>query len=303
MQPKDMNGKELAHKIKENLQHRIDAFNEENGFSPKLAIVYVGEDPAAATYIKSKQKTCKKMKIETELFHFPAATSLEDLRVELKKLNSDRSIHGIIIELPLPAHIPFFEAVAEIDPEKDVDGLHPANLGWLFAGNPFYIPNTPMAVMKLIEEYKIDLKGKEVVIIGRSLAVGKPLIALMISKNATVTVCHTKTKDLSYHCLRADIIVVAAGKAHLLKGDMVKEGAVVIDVGINVTDEGLMGDVDYNDVYPKASLITPVPGGVGPITVTMIIENTLEAAILQAGKKHLPSNILSLSGNNSGNNG
>jgi methylenetetrahydrofolate dehydrogenase (NADP+)/methenyltetrahydrofolate cyclohydrolase len=289
-----MNGKELAHKIKDQLKLRINGFIDENGFNPKLAIVYVGEDPAAATYIKSKQKTCKTMKIDTELFHFPAATSLELLRKELKKLNSDKSIHGIIIELPLPDHIPFFEAVAEIDPEKDVDGLHPANLGWLFAGNPFYIPNTPMAVMKLIEEYKIDLKGKEVVIIGRSLAVGKPLLALMISKHATVTLCHTKTKDMASHCRRADIIVVAAGKPHLLKGDMVKEGAIVIDVGINITDEGLMGDVDYNDVYPKASFITPVPGGVGPITVAMIIENTLEAAILQAGKKYHPNNILSM---------
>lgn len=289
MQEKDLNGKKLAKKIRNQLKSEITKFKEETQITPKLGIVYIGEDLSAAAYIKSKMKKCKKVGMETELFHFPATISLKNLRKELKILNEEESIHGIILELPLPPHIPFLEAVASVDPNKDVDGLHPANLGWLFAGNPFFIPNTPWAVMTLLKEYKIPLRGKEVVIVGRSLSVGKPLIPLMLTENATVTTCHTKTRDLKFHTSRADILIVSAGRAKLITGDMIKEGAVVVDVGINVTDDGIVGDVDYEQAYPKVSKITPVPGGVGPITVSMIIRNTLVASVIQAearGKKN-----------------
>lgn len=281
MREKELNGKKLAKDIKNQLKHKIEHFTKEACYSPKLAIVYVGEDPASAAYVRSKEKTCKKLGIETELFHYPETLSMKSLRKELSKLNDDNSVHGIIIEMPLPDHIPFTQAAAAIDPVKDVDGLHPNNIGWVVSGNPYYIPNTPMAVMKLLEAYNIPLEGKEAVIVGRSLPVGKPLIQLLLSQNATVTVCHTRTRDLSFHTSRADVLIVSAGKPSLIKGSMIKEGAVVIDVGINVTETGITGDVDYEDVYPKASYITPVPGGVGPLTVAMIVENTLNAAIVQ----------------------
>ncbi|MCD4784354.1 MAG: bifunctional 5,10-methylenetetrahydrofolate dehydrogenase/5,10-methenyltetrahydrofolate cyclohydrolase [Candidatus Eremiobacteraeota bacterium] len=292
MREKDLNGKELAKKIRNQLTSEITKFKEETQITPKLGIVYMGEDLSAAAYIRSKRKRCKKVGMETELFHFSATISLKNLRKELKILNEEESIHGIILELPLPPHIPFIEAVASVDPNKDVDGLHPANLGWLFAGNPFFIPNTPWAVMTLLKEYKIPLRGKEVVIVGRSLSVGKPLIPLMLAENATVTTCHTKTKDLKFHTSNADILVASAGRAKLITGDMIKEGAVVVDVGINVTDDGIVGDVDYEQAYPRASRITPVPGGVGPITVSMIIRNTLVASVIQAEAKGLNSKVV-----------
>jgi len=296
MHQKDMNGKKLSKKLKTELKEKVSVFIERNGFAPKLAIVSVGEDPAAIIYIRSKRKTCRKVGVKTELYDFSESISLKKLRAEIAKLNEDESIHGIIIEFPLPAHIPFLEAAALVDPVKDVDGLHPTNLGWLFAGNPFYIPNTPQAVMKILEEYKIPLKGKDVTIVGRSLAVGKPLIALMLAEHATVTTCHSRTRDLAFHTSRADILVVATGCPRPIKADMVKDGAVVVDVGINVTDEGLVGDVDYEGVYPKVSYITPVPGGVGPITVSMTIENALNAAIVQVESNEKRRNVISLRG-------
>lgn len=294
MQTKDIDGKKLAKKLKTDLQMNVSQFHQEFGFAPRLAIIYVGEDPAADTYIKSKRKTCRKVGMESELYHFPESFSLNDLRKQIKSLNEDSNIHGIILEMPLPEHIPFLEAAGELDPIKDVDGLHPDNLGWLFSGSPLFVPNTPMAVMRILKEYNVSLKGKNVVIVGRSLAVGKPLIALMLAENATVTTCHSRTTDLKHHTSQADVLVVAAGKPRIVTADMVREGAVVIDVGINVTDDGLVGDVDYNGVYSKASLITPVPGGVGPITVSMLMENTLRAAQLQVGNKHHRKNVISM---------
>ncbi len=294
MQNKDIDGKKLAKKLKTDLQEKVSQFHQKFGFSPKLAIVYVGDDPAADTYIKSKRKTCRKVGMDSELYHYPESISLNELIKQIKSLNEDSNIHGIILEMPLPEHIPFLEAVGEIDPVKDIDGLHPDNLGWLFSGNPLFVPNTPMAVMRILKEYNVSLKGKNVVIVGRSLAVGKPLIALMLAENATVTTCHSRTVDLKHHTLQADVLVVAVGKPRIVTADMVKEGAVVIDVGINVSDEGLVGDVDYNGVYSKASLITPVPGGVGPITVSMLVENTLTAAQLQVGNKQHRKNIVKI---------
>ena len=294
MQSKDIDGKKLAKKLKTDLQEKVSEFHREFGFAPKLAIVYVGDDPAADTYVKSKRKTCRKVGIDSELYHYPESISLNELIKQLKSLNEDSNINGIILEMPLPDHIPFLEAVGELDPIKDIDGLHPDNLGWLFSGNPLFVSNTPMAVMRILREYNVSLKGKNVVIVGRSLAVGKPLIALMLAENATVTTCHSRTSNLKHHTSQADILVVAAGKPRVITADMVKEGAVVIDVGINVTNEGLVGDVDYNGVYSKASLITPVPGGVGPITVSMLMENILKAAKLQIGTKRNEKNIISI---------
>lgn len=291
MREKDLNGKKLAKELSEKLKKETEEFIEEFKFAPRLAMVYVGDDSAAATYIKSKQKKFSKVGMDTEIFHFPEIISLKELRKEIERLNGDDSINGIIIELPLPPHIPFSKAVAAVDPVKDVDGLNPNNIGWLFSGDPYYIPNTPMAVMRILKENNIPLKGKDVVIVGRSLAVGKPLIQLMLAENATVTACHTRTRDLAGHTSRADILVVSAGRPKLVTGDMVREGTVVVDVGINVTEEGLVGDVDYESVYPKASRITPVPGGVGPITVMMIMENTLNAATVQAEARRKNPNV------------
>lgn len=293
MQNKDIDGKKLAKKLKTDLQEKISRFRQEFGFAPKLAIINVGDDPAADTYVKSKRKTCRKVGMDSELYHYPESISLNELIKQIKSLNEDSNIHGIILEMPLPDHIPFLDAVGELDPIKDIDGLHPDNLGWLFSGNPLFVSNTPMAVMRILKEYNVSLKGKNVVIVGRSLAVGKPLIALMLAENATVTTCHSRTSDLKHHTSQADVLVVAVGKPRVITGDMVKEGAVIIDVGINVTDEGLVGDVDYSGVYSKVSLITPVPGGVGPITVSMLVENTLRAAQLQVRAKQHRENIVS----------
>ena len=294
MNDRDINGKKLARKLKNNLKEEIAEFTREQGFAPKLAIVYVGEDPAADTYIKSKRKTCRKVGIETELYHFDESTSLKTLRKEIQALNEDENVHGIIIEMPLPSHIPSLQAAREIDPLKDVDGLHPGNLGMLFAGDPVFVANTPMAVMRILKEYDIPLKGKDVTIVGRSLAVGKPLIALMLAEHATVTTCHSRTRDLKSHTSKADILVVAVGRPQLITADMIREDSIIIDVGINVTEDGLVGDVDYEGCYQKARLITPVPGGVGPITVSMLVENTLKAAKIQAGAYEHIKNVVSL---------
>lgn len=281
MNEKDLNGKLLARKIKKQLKNEVENFVKRCGIQPTLAIVMVGEDPSSATYIRSKQRTCKKVGIQSSLHNLPETTSLFELGKKIKQLNQDDSIHGIILELPLPQHIPYTDAVQFIEPSKDVDGLHPANLGMLYFGKPVFIPNTPHAVIKLLEEYEVPIEGKDLTIVGRSLAVGKPLYSLLLAKNATITSCHSRTRNLKSHTSRADILVVAVGKPGLITGDMVKEGAVVVDVGINVTEKGLEGDVDYESVYPVCSLITPVPGGVGPLTVSMILQNTLKAARLQ----------------------
>jgi methylenetetrahydrofolate dehydrogenase (NADP+)/methenyltetrahydrofolate cyclohydrolase len=284
MKEKLINGKEIAKKLKDQISAQVADFVEKYKIKPKLAIITVGEDPSIDTYIRSKERTCLKMGIDTSLDRLPETASLVDVKKTIERLNNDETVNGIILEMPLPQHIPFDEAVSSIDPMKDVDGLHPVNIGHLFFGDPVFIPNTPKAVMTLISEYKIPLQGKNVTMVGRSLTVGKPLTALLLSKDATVTVCHSRTKNLMEHTLNADVLVVSVGKPQVIKGDMVKEGAYVIDVGINVTDAGLVGDVDFDSVCPKASMITPVPGGVGPLTVCMIIENTLLAAQIQIGK-------------------
>jgi len=298
--PKDLNGKELAKKIKEELQENITSFTHAFRVTPKLAIVAVGEDLSANVYIKSKQSACKKVGIDSVVFRFPETASLEQIKEHLHELNADKSVHGIILELPLPAHILYDEAVSSIDPAKDVDGLHPVNLGLLFSGKPLFIPSTPRAVIRLIEEYKVPVEGKDVVIVGRSLAVGKPLYTLLLGKNATVTTCHTKTTNLKSHTRRADVIIAAVGKPGVIKADMVKPGAVVIDVGINVTESGLVGDVSYDEVYPVAGLITPVPGGVGPLTVAMILENTLRAAEINVNNFNHHRRLYGVKGSESG---
>ncbi|MFP4498527.1 MAG: bifunctional 5,10-methylenetetrahydrofolate dehydrogenase/5,10-methenyltetrahydrofolate cyclohydrolase [Vulcanimicrobiota bacterium] len=298
MREKDLNGKKLAKEIKNELKKNVERFVEKFNKTPRLAIVAVGHDLSAEAYIRSKQRTCKKVGIDNDLFELPRTASLKDLKETLNKLNRDESIHGIILEMPLPGHIPYGEAVSLIDPGKDVDGLHPANLGLLSLGKPVFVPNTPKAVMKILEENGVEIEGKQVTIVGRSLAVGKPLLALMLESNATPTVCHSRTVDLASHTRRADILVAAVGKAGFITADMIKEGAVVIDVGINVVDDGIVGDVAYEGVYDKASLITPVPGGVGPLTVAMILENTFRAAWLSLGRPELKHNLFKSPGIN-----
>lgn len=281
MNEKDLNGKPVAREMEEGLKKRVEAFAARAGAPPRLVMVQVGEDPSAAAYVKSKVRMCRKLGLESSLVQLPKTASLGELGKKLEEQNGDPSVHGIILELPLPQHIPFEEAVSLISPCKDVDGLHPVNSGLLFSGTPRLVPNTPMAVMKLLDYYQVPLEGREVVIVGRSVAVGKPLIPLFLARNATVTTCHSRTRDLSRVTSRADVLVVSVGRPRLVTAGFVREGAVVVDVGINVTPDGLTGDVDYEGVYPVASRITPVPGGVGPITVAVIMENTLKAAEIQ----------------------
>jgi methylenetetrahydrofolate dehydrogenase (NADP+) / methenyltetrahydrofolate cyclohydrolase len=280
-QDKILNGKEIAGKLKNELTEKVEKFFEEYKCSPTLAIVVAGNDPSSETYIRSKERTCKKVGIKTQIHRLSETSSLAELQDKLSELNTDREVNGIILELPLPPQIPYTEAVSCISPLKDVDGLNPVNLGYLYYGKPVFISSTPKAVMKILEEYDIPLEGRDVTVIGRSISVGRPVAALLMHENATVTICHSRTKNVEEYTRRADVLVVSVGKPSIVTGEMIKEGAVVIDVGINVTDDGVVGDVEYESAYQKSSKITPVPGGVGPITVTMILENTLKAARMQ----------------------
>jgi methylenetetrahydrofolate dehydrogenase (NADP+) / methenyltetrahydrofolate cyclohydrolase len=284
-QDKILNGKEIAKRMKTELTENVEKFVEEYKCRPALAIVAVGNDPSSEAYIRSKERTCKKVGIDSQLHRLPETASLDELQEKLYELNLDTGVNGIILELPLPPQIPYTEAVSCISPVKDVDGLNPVNLGYLYYGKPVFVSSTPRAVMKILEEYNIPLEGKDVTVAGRSISVGRPVAALLMHENSTVTICHSRTKNMKEHTLRADVLVVSVGKPSVVTGDMIKEGAVVIDVGINVTDDGVVGDVEYESAYERASMITPVPGGVGPITVSMILENTLKAAKMQLRRR------------------
>ncbi|MFH0836109.1 MAG: bifunctional methylenetetrahydrofolate dehydrogenase/methenyltetrahydrofolate cyclohydrolase FolD [Candidatus Micrarchaeota archaeon] len=275
-----MNGKELAARIKNGLKAKIAGIGGEVG----LSVVLVGEDPASKVYVSKKEVTCEKLGICPKNIKLPENTSEKELLDVVRKLNEDESVHGILVQLPLPKQISETRVIEAIDPRKDVDGLHPFNAGRLVAGEPVFVPCTPKGIMRLLEEYGVELKGKHAVVIGRSKLVGKPIAALLLNANATVTVCHSKTRDLSAVTKQADVLVVAAGKPKLVTAEMVKQGAVVVDVGINKQADGaLVGDVDFDSVKEKASLITPVPGGVGPMTIAMLMENTVQA--FEAQKK------------------
>ena len=272
-----LDGKKLSAEIRASVKEET-AFLREKGIVPGLAVVLVGDDPASKVYVGQKEKGCLEAGFASFLHRLPASTTQEQLLDLIGRLNGDALVHGILVQLPLPPQIDPDTVLAAIRPEKDVDGFHPVNIGRLVAGLPACEPCTPKGILRLLKSTEIPLAGKDAVVIGRSNIVGKPVALMLLAESATVTVCHSRTRDLAEHVRRADILVAAIGKPRFVTADMVKEGAVVVDVGINRLEEGLVGDVDYGPVSEKASWITPVPGGVGPMTIAMLLENTLEQA-------------------------
>lgn len=276
-----INGKELAKEIRTDLKNKVEELKKENIY-PKLAVIMVGDDKASSVYVRNKSKACNEIGIEFEEYLKDADTTQEELIDLIKELNNRKDVNGILLQSPIPKGLDIREAFNTIDYTKDVDGFNPINVGKLSIGEDSFISCTPYGVIKMLEKYDIPVEGKRAVIIGRSNIVGKPLIQCLLSKNATVTVCHSRTKNIKEITKQADIIVAALGKAKFVTEDMVKDGAVVIDVGINRTEEGkLVGDVDFENVSKKASYITPVPGGVGPMTIAMLMNNVVKAAELQ----------------------
>ncbi len=273
-----IDGKELSKKLKEQMKDRVAQMRQQ-GIVPKLVVVLVGNNSASEVYVRNKHKACGEVGIESEVIKMPEETTQQELLDVVKGLNEDRTVDGILVQLPLPGQINEKVVLRSILPEKDVDGFHPVNVGLLSIGDDCYAPATPSGIIAMFKEYGIEIAGKHCVIIGRSNIVGKPMAALLLRHNATVTVCHSKTQNLSELTRQADIVIVATGHRHTLTADMVKEGAVVIDVGMNRNELGkLCGDVDFDEVKEKASFITPVPGGVGPMTITELLENTILAA-------------------------
>lgn len=280
-----IDGKNLAKKIRQDLKEECDELKK-NGINPKLAVIMVGDDPASKVYVRNKSKACEDVGIEYEEFLLKEETTQEELIDLIKKLNNDKTINGILLQSPIPKHLNINEAFKAITYMKDVDGFTPSSVGKLCIGEDTFISCTPYGVMKMFEEYNIDLTGKDVVILGRSNIVGKPLIQCCLQKNATVTVCHSKTKNLAEHTKRADIVISAIGQSKFVKADMIKDGAVIIDVGINRGADGkLTGDVDFENVEKKASYLTPVPGGVGPMTIAMLMNNVIKATKEQHNEK------------------
>jgi len=277
-----INGTVLANQLRGDVARRTAALRQ-RGMTPGLAVLLVGEDPASQVYVRNKVKACVDAGLHSVLERYPASMTEAELLARIDSLNRDKSIHGILVQLPLPKHIDANKVIEAISPAKDVDGFHVASAGALMVGQPGFWPCTPYGCMKMLDSIGYDLRGKHAVVIGRSNIVGKPIAMMLLQKNATVTVCHSATADLKAMTLQADVIVAAVGKRNVLTADMVKPGAVVIDVGINRNDEGkLCGDVDFDAVRKVASHITPVPGGVGPMTITMLLVNTLEAAEREA---------------------
>ena len=275
---KIIDGKNVSAKIRKELKEEVDNLKKE-GINPKLAVIMVGDDKASKVYVKNKSKACDEIGIEYEEFLLPEYIKMEELEGIIQKLNNRKDIHGILLQSPIPKHLDIKEAFNNIDFRKDVDGFHPINVGKLSIGQDSFIACTPYGIIKLLEEYQIPIEGKNAVIIGRSNIVGKPLIQCLLNKNATVTVCHSKTQNLDEITKNADILIAAIGKPRFIKANMVKENAVVIDVGINKNELGkLEGDVDFEEVEKKVSYITPVPGGVGPMTITMLMNNVVKAA-------------------------
>ena len=273
-----IDGKELSKKLKEQMKDRVAQMRQQ-GIVPKLVVVLVGNNSASEVYVRNKHKACGEVGIESEVIKMPEETTQQELLDVVKGLNEDRTVDGILVQLPLPSQINEKVVLRSILPEKDVDGFHPVNVGLLSIGDDCYAPATPSGIIAMFKEYGIEIAGKHCVIIGRSNIVGKPMAALLLRHNATVTVCHSKTQNLGELTRQADIVIVATGHRHTLTADMVKEGAVVIDVGMNRNELGkLCGDVDFDEVKEKASFITPVPVGVGPMTITELLENTILAA-------------------------
>lgn len=277
MTAKILDGKKMSAEIRAAIKEKV-VLLKEKGIVPGLAVILVGDNPASKVYVGQKEKGCLEAGFASFLHRLPETTSQEELLALIDKLNADKTVHGILVQLPLPRQIDPDTVLSAIRPEKDVDGFHPVNIGRLVAGLPASEPCTPKGILRLLKSTGIPLAGKEAVVIGRSNIVGKPVALMLLAESATVTICHSKTADLAEHARRADILVAAIGKPRFVTADLVKEGAVVIDVGINRLEEGLVGDVDYEPVAEKASWITLVPGGVGPMTIAMLLENTLEQA-------------------------
>jgi methylenetetrahydrofolate dehydrogenase (NADP+)/methenyltetrahydrofolate cyclohydrolase len=291
---KILSGKELAEKMRQEMKVQVADLLSKHDLVPSLSVILVGDNPASISYVKGKEKACAEVGIKVQKYKFDADYPEASLLKLISDLNHDPGVHGILVQLPLPDHINEEKVLYAIDPEKDVDGFHPVNVGRLVIGAPAYIPGTPHGIQQLLLRNGIDIAGKHVVIVGRSNIVGKPLALLLIQKkdgaNATVTICHTGTKNMGEFTRSADILVVAAGRAHTVNAEMVKSGAVVVDVGVNRVEDSskksgyrLIGDVEFEEVSNKASAITPVPGGVGPMTITMLLHNVIQAARRQKG--------------------
>ncbi len=278
-----IDGLALAQKIRNQIKQRVAALTAQ-GHQPGLAVVLVGADEASSTYVRSKERACQESGMHSVCLRHPATLSEADLLAHIATLNRDPAIHGILVQLPLPAHIDARRVIAAIDPKKDVDGFHALHAGALMLGLPGFRPCTPYGVIKMLQAYSIPIAGAHAVVIGRSNIVGKPMALLLLEANATVTLCHSRTHQLAEHTRRADIVIAAAGQARMLQGDMIKPGAAVIDVGIHRDTSGkLCGDVDFESVKDVAGYLSPVPGGVGPMTIAMLLENTLQAAEQQLG--------------------
>ncbi len=273
-----IDGKQLAQKRREEIKQAVEELKTQ-GITPGLAVILVGEDPASQVYVRNKEKACHEVGFYSEVHRLPEDTSQEDLLNLIERLNNDEKIHGLLVQLPVPKHIDEKAVIHAISPKKDVDGFLPENLGSLLIGEPAFEPCTPKGCIELIKESGIDITGKKAVVVGRSNIVGKPVAMMLLRENATVTICHSKTRNLKEELLAADIVVAAIGRANFITGDMIKDGAVVIDVGINRLPDGKMaGDVDRASLEGRDCWLTPVPGGVGPMTITMLMKNTLESA-------------------------
>ncbi len=274
-----IDGKAISSQVRAEIAEKTQKLIAEKGITPGLAVVIVGEDPASQVYVRNKRRACTEVGFYSEAYELPVETTQEELETLIDSLNKNDKIHGILVQLPLPKHLNEEAILLRIDPKKDVDAFHPYNVGRIMIGNHIFLPCTPAGVMELIKRSGVDVSGKECVVVGRSNIVGKPMAMLLLQANGTVTICHSRTKDLAEVTRRADILIASIGKPKFFTADMVKPGAVVIDVGINRLPDGkLCGDVDYDSVEPIASYITPVPGGVGPMTITMLMQNTLRAA-------------------------
>ncbi len=279
-----LDGKALSKKIKEDIKSKVKVLKEQKGITPGLAVILVGDDPASHTYVKMKAKSCKNVGIYSVTHEMPYDIKEDEVLETIAMMNKNPNIDGILIQLPLPTHIDTTKVLEMVAPQKDVDGFHPFNVGRLVTNLDGFVPCTPLGVMKLLKEYDINVEGMNAVVVGASNIVGKPMANLLLNANATVDVCHIYTKDLKRHTLNADILLVGVGKPNLITEDMVKDGAIVIDIGTNRLESGkLVGDVDFEKISKKVTHITPVPGGVGPMTIAMLIENTLTASKLRRG--------------------
>ena len=283
--PRVIDGKKIAQGIEAQVKRDVEVFVNEHGIKPALATILVGEHPPSKLYVKLKHWACKRVGITSEDHKFPRETKQEEIIRLIETLNGRPEIHGILVQLPLPPHIDEREVMMQIAPEKDVDGFNPLNMGKMLIGREGFVPCTPEGIVRALSEFGIDPKGMEIVVVGHSNVVGKPAAIMLLNRNATVKICHVFTKDLKNHTREADILIVATGVRGLIKADMVKDGAIVFDVGITWQDEKVYGDVDFEDVLPKVKLISPVPGGVGPMTIAILMEHTLLAAKIQTKDK------------------